>query len=45
MDFYSPLRYPGGKGKISKFIKAIFEKNLLSDALMMKEFYSLPLRM
>lgn len=31
MDFYSPLRYPGGKGKVSSFIKAIFEKNLLLD--------------
>jgi len=31
MDFYSPLRYPGGKGKVSNFIKSIFEKNLLLD--------------
>lgn len=31
MDFYSPLRYPGGKGKVSNFIKQIFEKNLLLD--------------
>ncbi|MDI3319498.1 DNA adenine methylase [Pinibacter soli] len=31
MEFYSPLRYPGGKGKISNFIKLIFEKNLLVD--------------
>lgn len=27
MDFYSPLRYPGGKRKIVNFIKLIFEKN------------------
>ena len=31
MDFYSPLRYPGGKGKIANFIKLVFEKNLLLD--------------
>ena len=29
--FYSPLRYPGGKNKIAKFIKLVFEKNLLHD--------------
>jgi DNA adenine methylase len=31
MDFYSPLRYPGGKGKIANFIKLLFEKNQLLD--------------
>ncbi len=31
MDFYSPLRYPGGKGKVANFIKSIFEENLLLD--------------
>ncbi len=31
MDFYSPLRYPGGKGKIANYIKLVFEKNLLLD--------------
>jgi DNA adenine methylase len=31
MDFYSPLRYPGGKGKIAGFIHKVFEKNLLLD--------------
>lgn len=31
MDFHSPLRYPGGKGKIANFIKLVFEKNLLLD--------------
>ncbi|MCC8408350.1 DNA adenine methylase [Mucilaginibacter sp. UR6-1] len=30
-DFYSPLRYPGGKAKVSDFIKEIFKKNLLMD--------------
>ena len=28
---YSPLRYPGGKGKFSKFMAAIVRKNGLSD--------------
>lgn len=31
MRFYSPLRYPGGKGKLSNYIKLILEKNLLLD--------------
>ena len=29
MTFYSPLRYPGGKGKISAFFVELFEKNNL----------------
>jgi DNA adenine methylase len=29
--FYSPLRYPGGKGKIAEFIKLIFDKNELKN--------------
>lgn len=28
---YSPLRYPGGKGKISSYIKLLLENNLLLD--------------
>lgn len=28
---YSPLRYPGGKGKIARFVKAIIQANNLSD--------------
>jgi len=31
MNFYSPLRYPGGKLKIANFIKLVFERNLLLD--------------
>lgn len=30
-SFYTPLRYPGGKGKFSSFIKALFELNNLCD--------------
>lgn len=29
--FYSPLRYPGGKGKLASFIKLIFERNSLKN--------------
>lgn len=29
--FYSPLRYPGGKGKLAKFVKLVFERNDLKD--------------
>jgi len=31
MNYYSPLRYPGGKGKIARFVSLLFEANLLSD--------------
>jgi Site-specific DNA methylase len=30
-NFYSPLRYPGGKGKLSFYIQLLFEYNLLTD--------------
>jgi DNA adenine methylase len=29
--YYSPLRYPGGKGRLSGYVKRIFEKNDLLD--------------
>lgn len=29
--YYSPLRYPGGKGKIANYIKLLLEQNLLLD--------------
>ena len=31
MAFYSPLRYPGGKGKIADFFYGVFEDNNLCD--------------
>lgn len=31
-NFYTPLRYPGGKSILAPFIKAIFEENGLCDA-------------
>lgn len=30
-NFYSPLRYPGGKGKLSFYVQLLFERNLLMD--------------
>lgn len=38
MSFYSPLRYPGGKGKIANFIKQIFEKNILLDGVYVEPY-------
>lgn len=38
MSFYSPLRYPGGKGKIANFIKQIFEKNILMDGVYVEPY-------
>ncbi len=31
MKFNTPLRYPGGKGKLTDFIKLVFERNELLD--------------
>src|SRR5690606_10696990 len=31
MSFYSPLRYPGGKGRVADYFKKIFHDNLLYD--------------
>ena len=31
MQFYSPLRYPGGKGKVADYFKQIYKDNLLYD--------------
>ena len=30
-SLYSPLRYPGGKGKLSNYIQLLVEYNLLTD--------------
>lgn len=30
-NYYSPLRYPGGKGKLSHFVQLLVEHNLLID--------------
>ncbi len=31
MDIYSPLRYPGGKGKVADYFKKVFKDNYLYD--------------
>jgi DNA adenine methylase len=38
MDFYSPLRYPGGKGKVAAYFKQIFKDNLLYDAVYVEPY-------
>lgn len=38
MRFYSPLRYPGGKGKISDYMKLIIRENNLLDGIYVEPF-------
>lgn len=38
MSFYSPLRYPGGKNKISNFVKDIIVTNNLSECSYIEPF-------
>ncbi|MCP4355454.1 MAG: DNA adenine methylase [Proteobacteria bacterium] len=38
MAFYSPLRYPGGKGKLSGYVKLIIEQNKLYDGVYLEPF-------
>ena len=38
MVFYSPLRYPGGKGKISNYFKQIIQKNKLYDHIYVEPY-------
>ena len=38
MDFYSPLRYPGGKGKVANYFKNIFQENLLYDGVYVEPY-------
>src|SRR4030067_1583777 len=33
MGVYSPLRYPGGKGKVADYFKQIYKENLLYDGV------------
>jgi DNA adenine methylase len=35
---YSPLRYPGGKGKIVRYVKSIIRENGLSDGLYVEPY-------
>ena len=38
MQYLSPLRYPGGKSKLSDFMKLIIEKNSLSDGIYVEPY-------
>ncbi len=38
MDFYSPLRYPGGKGKVAEYFKQIFKDNHLYDGVYVEPY-------
>jgi len=38
MEFYSPLRYPGGKGKVADYFKQIFKENLLFDGVYVEPY-------
>lgn len=38
MTFYSPLRYPGGKGKLAKYFKELFEKNSLDGGIYVEPY-------
>lgn len=38
MEYYSPLRYPGGKGKIASVFKRIFQDNLLFDGVYIEPY-------
>jgi len=29
--YFTPLRYPGGKGKLAAFVKSLIEANFLND--------------
>lgn len=37
-SFYTPLRYPGGKGKLAPYIKALMEKNGLVDGVYVEPY-------
>jgi DNA adenine methylase len=38
MNFYSPLRYPGGKGKVADYFKKVFKDNLLYDGVYVEPY-------
>lgn len=38
MEYYSPLRYPGGKGKVSGYFKQLFHDNLLYDGVYVEPY-------
>lgn len=38
MDYCSPLRYPGGKGKVADYFKQIFRDNSLYDGVYVEPY-------
>ncbi len=38
MRFYSPLRYPGGKGKLVPFLRALINENNLSGCVYLEPY-------
>ncbi len=38
MQFYSPLRYPGGKGKVADYFKQVFKDNFLYDGVYIEPY-------
>lgn len=38
MSFYSPLRYPGGKGKVADYFKQVFKENCLYDGVYVEPY-------
>jgi DNA adenine methylase len=38
MDFFSPLRYPGGKGKVATFIHQVYKENSLYDGVYVEPY-------
>lgn len=38
MTFYSPLRYPGGKGKLVNYFKELFEENALKKGIYVEPY-------
>jgi DNA adenine methylase len=38
MNLYSPLRYPGGKGKVADYFKQIFKENYLCDGIYIEPY-------
>lgn len=38
MSFYSPLRYPGGKGKVADYFKQVFKENFLYDGIYIEPY-------
>ena len=38
MSFYSPLRYPGGKGKVADYFKQMFKDDLRYDGVYVEPY-------